>query len=198
MVNHWIFTPTKADPIDFEQVVERTLLDIQKRYDVQQILFDPYQMQGSSQRLQRAGVPMREYPQTTDRLTTASQGLYDLFKGGGIRLYDDPEIRLALMRAVAVENARGWKISKTQASHKIDVVISLAQAAHGAVQGGEEPAFEVTPIYIADSETAPIFDRWKPNYSAAAAPMPYSGGIGGGDHLTGTLEWEALRNRGKL
>jgi hypothetical protein len=36
---------------------------------------------------------------------------------------------------VAIETARGWRITKEKTSHKIDVVIALAQAALGAVLG---------------------------------------------------------------
>jgi hypothetical protein len=42
-----------------------------------------------------------------------------------------------MQRSVAVENARGWRIAKEKSSHKIDVVVALAQAALGAVQKGE-------------------------------------------------------------
>ena len=35
-----------------------------------------------------------------------------------------------------METARGWRISKDKASHKIDVVVALAQAALGAVRAG--------------------------------------------------------------
>jgi hypothetical protein len=38
---------------------------------------------------------------------------------------------------VAIETSRGWRIAKEKISHKIDVVVALAQAALGAVQGGQ-------------------------------------------------------------
>ena len=46
---------------------------------------------------------------------------------GVIVMDPDDAIRLALSRAVAVESARGWKISKDKQTHKIDVVIALAR-----------------------------------------------------------------------
>ena len=70
-------------------------------------------------------------------LTAASQNLYELIKGGGISVYADDDIRLAVQRAIAVEGVRGWKIAKEKTSHKIDVVVALAQAALAAVQKGE-------------------------------------------------------------
>jgi len=52
--------------------------------------------------------------------------------------YPDPDIRLAISRAVASETPRGWRIAKQTQSHKIDVVVALAMAAHAAVRGQSE------------------------------------------------------------
>jgi hypothetical protein len=60
-----------------------------------------------------------------------------LIKGEGIVAYPDEELRLALQRSVAVEGGRGWKIAKDKASHKIDIVVALAQAAYAAVHKGQ-------------------------------------------------------------
>src|SRR5207253_6157361 len=84
-----------------------------------------------------AGVPMREFAQSVPNLTEASTNLYELVKAGNLMAYRDDALRLAVHRAVAVETARGWKISKKTASHRIDVVVALAMAALGAVQGGQ-------------------------------------------------------------
>jgi hypothetical protein len=55
-------------------------------------------------------------------------------------VYPDDEIRLAISRCVAIETSRGWRIAKEKASHKIDVIVALAQAALGAVQQGQVTA----------------------------------------------------------
>jgi phage terminase large subunit-like protein len=95
-------------------------------------------MQASSQRLQRIGLPMCEFPQTIPNLTEASTNLYEAVKGQNIVAYPDEAIRLAMQRCVACETSRGWKISKEKNSHKIDVVIALGMAALGAVQCAEQ------------------------------------------------------------
>ena len=61
LISHRIFQPSAADPIDFEEMVEATLLDMVKRYCVRQVRFDPYQMQAVAQRLLKARVPMIEF-----------------------------------------------------------------------------------------------------------------------------------------
>jgi phage terminase large subunit-like protein len=184
LVWHKIFVPTKANPIDFA-VVEQTLIGLRQKFDVQAIFFDPFQFASTAQRLQRAGLFMREFPQTTDRLTAASQNLYDLLKGGGIALYRDPDLRLALLRAAASEGVRGWKITKTQASHRIDFVVALAQAALGAVTSGELVRHEFSmPVVLSGAPR----DAWAPDWTGAWVGSEGTG-LGDGDRYVGTSAW---------
>jgi phage terminase large subunit-like protein len=142
LVTHRIFQPTHDEPLDFEQTIEATLLDLNRRFQVRKILFDPYQMQAVAQRLIRNGLPIEEFPQSPANLTGASQNLFDLIQGQNLVAYPDANMRLAASRAVAVETSRGWRISKEKQSHKIDVIVALAMACHAAVQGSSEPYFD--------------------------------------------------------
>jgi hypothetical protein len=134
LVWHRIFQPTPDDPIDFEAAVEDTVLDLRSRFRVQRVLYDPYQMAASAQRLARASVKMEEYPQSVPNLTASSQNLYELIKGRNLIAYPDAQLRLAISRAVAIESARGWRIAKDKQTHRIDVVVALAMAALAAIQ----------------------------------------------------------------
>jgi phage terminase large subunit-like protein len=78
---------------------------------------------------------MTEFPQSVPNLTEASTNFYELVKGGNLVVYMDEALRLAVHRAVAIETSRGWRIAKAKMSHRIDVVVTLAQAALGAVTG---------------------------------------------------------------
>ncbi|HUY27218.1 MAG TPA: terminase TerL endonuclease subunit [Candidatus Binataceae bacterium] len=139
---HRIFQPSIKNPLDFEDTIEAALLESRERFNVREIRYDPYQLVSVAQRLAKRGLPMVEFAQSVPNLTEASSNLYEILKGRNLMAYPDADIRLAMSRAVAVENPRGWKISKEKTSHKIDVVVALAQAALGAVQGGQhgEPA----------------------------------------------------------
>jgi phage terminase large subunit-like protein len=136
---HQVFQPSAADPLDFEAAVEDTLLQLRRHFLVREVRYDPFQMVAVAQRLARSGLPMLEFPQTSANLTEASSNLYELFKGRNLRLYPDAGLRLAVQRSVAIETARGWRIAKEKAAHKIDVVVALAQACLGAVRGGQRP-----------------------------------------------------------
>ena len=135
LIRHAVFQPTPEQPIDFEATVEQTLRDWCRKYQVQQILYDPFQMQAVAQRLIKDRLPMEEFPQTQSNLTAASQCLYDLINGCNLSLYPDAGMRKAISQAVAKETPRGWRISKQTSSHKIDLVAALSFACYGCIQG---------------------------------------------------------------
>ena len=167
---HRIFQPTVTDPLDFEATIEATLLDLRRRFYIREIRYDPYQLVAVAQRLTTAGLPMVEFPQSVPNLTEASSNLYELLKGRNFLTYEDDEIRLAVSRCVAIETSRGWRIAKEKASHKIDVVVALAQAALGAVHQGQ-----VTGEYA--------FIPVRSDKYAAAAPYVARGELGKQERL---------------
>jgi phage terminase large subunit-like protein len=75
LIMHRVFQPTASEPLDFEVTIEATLTELQKRFQVREVRYDPYQMQAVAQRLLRSGVPMVEFNQTSANLTEASTNL---------------------------------------------------------------------------------------------------------------------------
>jgi phage terminase large subunit-like protein len=140
LVTHRTFQPSPKNPLNFEQTIEAFVLDLKKRYQIRKALFDPYQMQSTAQRLAQQGVPVEEFAQSAPNLTAASQNLYELINSAGLICYPDPAMRVAVSRCVAIETPRVWRIAKEKASHKIDVIVALAMAAHACIQGQSEPA----------------------------------------------------------
>src|SRR2546428_3980976 len=112
LVGHRVFQPFPTDPLDFEGAIEETLRDLRERFHVQEVRFDPYQMVAVAQRLQKAGLPMVEFPQSVPNLTEASTNLYELVKGANLVVYPDDGLRRAVHQAVALETSRGWRIAK--------------------------------------------------------------------------------------
>jgi hypothetical protein len=137
LVWHRVFQPSPDVPLDFAATVERTLLGLKQRFDLRQVLYDPYQMAASAQRLQRQGVPLEEYAQSVPNLTAASQNLYEMIRSQTLIVYPDVGLRLAISRAIAEEKPRGWKIAKEKQAHKIDVVVALAMACLATAQQGQ-------------------------------------------------------------
>jgi hypothetical protein len=87
LVSHRVFQPSPDDPLDFEDCVEGTLLELRARFNVRKVLFDPYQMQATAQRLRRLGLEIEEFPQSPPNLTAASQNLFELITGGNLAIY---------------------------------------------------------------------------------------------------------------
>ena len=143
LITHRVFQPSADRPLDFEAAIEGTLMDLSKRFNLRKVLFDPWQMQAVAQRLQKAGLTIEEFPQSSPNLTAASQNLFELIQGQNLVAYPDAAMRLAISRAVAIETPRGWRIGKDQQSHKIDVVVALAMACHAAVQGQNESTYDI-------------------------------------------------------
>ena len=109
---------------------------------VRSVRYDPYQLVSTAQRLQKAGLPMEEFAQSSPNLTAASQCLFDLIESQALVLYPDDAMRLAVSRAVAIETPRGWRIGKEKQPFKIDVIVALAMSAYAAVAAQGEPYFD--------------------------------------------------------
>ena len=136
LVFHRVFQPSPTEPLDFEAAIENTITDLAQRFRVRKVLFDPFQMTATSQRLARQGIQIEEFPESTPNLTAASQNLYELINGHNLIAYHDAAMRLSVSRAVAIELPRGWRITKEKQSHKIDVVVAMAMACHAAIAMG--------------------------------------------------------------
>ena len=143
-----MFQPSPEDPLDFEATIEATLLAIRRRFWVREVRYDPWQMQAVAQRLVTAGLPMIEFPQSVPNLTESSTNLYEVIKGRNLVAYPDPDIRLAVSRAVALETSRGWRIAKEKASNKIDAIVALAMACCAAL---DAPMPKPLMIYAVDA-----------------------------------------------
>lgn len=145
LARHRIWTPRKGEPLDLEATIERWLLDLADRFDVARVLYDPYQAHRSATTLARAGLPMVELPQTSDRLVAAGQGLYELIRGRVLRAYPDDELRGHVLGAVALDSGgRGFRIAKEKARRRVDGCVALAFACLAARdQGGWADAPEL-------------------------------------------------------
>jgi hypothetical protein len=83
------------------------------------------------------GLPMERFAQTSSNLEAAATNLFELIRHRNLVAYPDREIRLALSHTVAVETTRGVRISKSKASHRIDVIAALSFACFAATREGQ-------------------------------------------------------------
>ncbi|MCZ6688849.1 MAG: hypothetical protein ACE1Z6_12385 [Candidatus Methylomirabilales bacterium] len=144
---HRIWRPSANEPLDLEATIEAYLREVHERYHVRAIYCDPFQLHRSITTLKAAGLPIREFPQTTANTTRMGQALFELLNGRNIRLYPSEELRVQALNTVAVESPRGWRIAKEKASKKIDAIVALAMACVAAL---DRPA--LPPLIIVSGD----------------------------------------------
>lgn len=152
LVAHRLWKPTEAEPLDLEATIETYVRELCGRMDVREILCDPWQMARSIATLKAAGLPIREFPQTTGNCTLMGQALFDALKGRQVRLYADEELRQQALNTVAVESSRGWRIAKEKASRKIDAIVALALAVVTALRRPAPMSRELIAACLAAGE----------------------------------------------
>ncbi len=131
---HTAFKPSPEEPLDFENTIVRTLLELGKRYDVRAVIHDPWQLESINQRLKKVGIPMMAYNQTLPNLSAIAGNLYQLVRSRSFIAYRADDLRKAVLQTAITESERGFKLSKLKQSHRIDLTVALAMAAHGAAQ----------------------------------------------------------------
>ena len=141
LASHRIWRPSPKEPLDLEETIEQHLRDLHDQFYLVEVLCDPYQLHRSITTLKEAGLPIREFPQTTGNTTLMGQTLFDLLNGKNLRLYPSDDLRRHALSTVAVENPRGWRIAKEKASRKIDSIVALAIACVAAMQEGKRGTF---------------------------------------------------------
>ncbi|MFC1558584.1 terminase TerL endonuclease subunit [candidate division KSB1 bacterium] len=134
LVSHKIWIPSKFKPLDIEETVENYIKELNESFTINGVYYDPYQFHRSATTLEKERIPMKEFPQTVDRLTEMAQNLYDLITNENILMYKNAELRRHAQNSKAKETQRGWRIIKKTGSKKIDAIISLAMACLGAVK----------------------------------------------------------------
>ena len=110
--------------VDFDAVY----LDIVayfRKFSFQELVYDPYQASSLAQRLELAGVPVLECPQTVERLVPISNTFYQAVAHGMFKHPPDPDLDQQAKRVVAKQTERGWRISKEQ-SGPIDSMVAAA------------------------------------------------------------------------
>jgi phage terminase large subunit-like protein len=165
-----IWKPSATMPLDLEETIEQYLWQLVKSYNVVAIYVDPYQMHRSITTLAKAGMPIREFPQTQANITRMSQLLFDLLRGKKVVLYPDPDLREQALHTVAIETGRGLRVEKGKASKKIDGIVAFSIACVAAVDTPAGPPLP-TPEEEAEMERQErAFARWM-----GWPPAPYGG-----------------------
>ena len=119
------FSSRATEPLDFEATIEATVLELRRAFQVRALLYDPYQMAAVAQRLARACIRMREYPQTVPNLTAMGSNLYELVSTRGMTAYHDDAVRLAISRTKVSAYRGDFNLETTVGSSAKEMAFSM-------------------------------------------------------------------------
>jgi phage terminase large subunit-like protein len=132
VVDHKIIVP-HGSIIDFAKI-ENYIIGLTRRFHVELVAYDPYQMVALAQGLSRFGVPMYELTQTVAHATSFTEILRDLIMQMRLRVYPSEELRNHVLNAAAKEGERGSRLIKRSKSARIDAAIALAMACYACAR----------------------------------------------------------------
>lgn len=98
------------------------------RYDLREVVYDPWRFGQGAQELERERVPVLAFPQTDVRMIPASQRLHAAITEQRLTLPDDPEMARHAADSVARHSRRGWRIDKPKPTVHNDSIIALCMA----------------------------------------------------------------------
>lgn len=148
LVRHQIWTPTKDEPVIPELTLGPWIETMCELFDVRRIGCDPNHMETLIYMLQRRGLPVEEYIQNLDNLTSAADALYTFTKQGLFLKYPETDLTEHVLSATAKETPRGWRLTKELARKKIDGAVALGTALALARQYGPEDTAEGDIFFI--------------------------------------------------
>jgi phage terminase large subunit-like protein len=115
--------------------VEQEIRDACERWDVQEIVADPWGWQRSLQILDDEGLPVAEFPQSASRMTPATSGLYDAVINGRVTHSGDKRLARHVNNATVKTDERGTRIYKKNKdpNRRIDLAVAAIMAHSRAV-----------------------------------------------------------------
>jgi phage terminase large subunit-like protein len=110
--------------------VEQAVRDACMRWKVREVVYDPFRWQRTAQVLEADGVPMVEYPQSAQRMTPATEGLYTRILNRGVTQSGDPRLKRHMENATVRTDNRGTRVYKEHkhSTRRIDLAVCSIMA----------------------------------------------------------------------
>jgi len=110
--------------------VEASIRDACRRWQVREIVCDPFRWARTYQVLEDEGLPIVEFPQSPTRMTPATQRFYEAVMNKGLTHSADHRLARHISNAVLKVDSRGHRITKEtkNSSRKIDLAVAAVMA----------------------------------------------------------------------
>lgn len=121
--------------------VEDMIREACRRWQVVEIVCDPFRWARTYQVLESEGLPIVEFPQTASRMTPATTSFYEAVVNKELTLDGDPALLRHLGNATLRVDARGTRVSKDHrnSTRKIDLAVAAIMA-HARAQFNAQQA----------------------------------------------------------
>lgn len=145
VVGHW--ERTVHDPDEYRVPiadVEQALRDACKKWNVAELVADPYRWARSLQILEDEGLPVVEFPQSSQRMTPATNTFYESVLNDRISHDGDPRLSRHMNNAILKTDSRGTRLVKETGRSKrhIDLAVCAVMGFSIAVKGAGESPWE--------------------------------------------------------
>lgn len=125
------------------------------------VAYDPFQLHSIALGWERDGLPVREFPQGTLRLTSDT-ALFDAIQNGGLVHTGDKTLTEHVMSAAMKDTPRGLRIVKQPGSKPIDACVALSMALYLSGETRQGVATSVPNVFYqwhgADLERDFVYD----------------------------------------
>jgi phage terminase large subunit-like protein len=127
--------------------VEDAIRQACRKYQVREIVCDPFRWARTYQILESEGLPIVEFPQSPARMVPATQRFYESVMNKTLTHSADPRLARHLSNCVLRTDSRGSRLSKDAkgSPRKIDLAVSAVMALERACQ---EPEVAPTPQFF--------------------------------------------------
>lgn len=122
-----LWEPTEDEHVSHLEVEDK-IVELARRYRIVELVADPFRWQRSLQVLEESGLPVVSFPQTTQRLTPATNDLRATVVNDGLTHSDDERLNSHVLNATVQDTPRGVKIAKVNRTGRIDLLACLVMA----------------------------------------------------------------------
>ena len=107
--------------------VEEEIRKACRKFQVREIVCDPFRWARTYQALEAEGLPVMEYPQSPQRMVPATQRFYEAALNKGMTHSGNPDLARHVANVIVKTDARGSRLDKTK-GRKIDLAIAAVMA----------------------------------------------------------------------
>ena len=117
--------PQADSAIDVSDIMAY-IRELDSRYELIEVAFDPRLFELPAQQLADEGIPMVELPQTLERMVPAFGSLYEAIRRQEISHDGNPVYAQQILNGITRPNERGFTLAKRKSRGKIDAAYALA------------------------------------------------------------------------